>query len=819
MKRQIGCLLMATALVRGSLTAGTSPHFVAVEVDPPKVLLLGPVARYSLLVTGTTPDGRRVDLTGKARFRSDAPDVASVDDLGVVRPVVDGSSSIVVEVAGHELAVPVDVSGSHEVHHFSFTGDVMPLLDRYGCNSAGCHGKAEGQGGLKLSVFNSDPGLDYEQITVHARGRRVVPAAPDRSLILLKATNTWAHGGGARIERDSHDYAILREWIAAGVPYGESTAARVVRVTVYPKSRIIGPGGEQRLRVVARYSDGRTRDVTHLARYTSNREPLAAVDRNGLVTIQDRPGQAVVMVSFMNRFDVFRVLIPRSREIAGDPQFAENNFIDRFVHDRLRALNIVPSELSDDAEYLRRVFLDVIGTLPTADEVRRFLKDRRPDRRSRIVEALLERPEFADYWALKWSDTLRVERHVLGHKGAYKFYRWIRESIAANRPYDRFVRDVLTVRGVLADFPQGYFYKVVSGPGKIASEFSQIFLGLRIACAECHHHPTDVWSQRDYYGMQAFFTQVKFKKTLRGEAIYTTGDPQTRHPRTGELIFPHPLGATISTEGSPGGPPENLAPPGDRRTRFADWVSSPENVWFAKNIVNRMWAHFLGRGLIEPVDDLRATNPPTNADLLEALERHFVSTGYDLKELIRTITASRTYQVSSQPNETNRDDEQSYSRAILKPLEAEVLLDAVCQVTGVPEKFDGMPSGYRAIELWDSGLSDYFLKVFGRPVRKSSCVCERSPDASVSQALHIMNSPEIHAKLVHDGGNVARSVALHRTDRALVDELYVEFYSRYPDAAERRRALEYLSAASDRRRAAEDLAWSMLCSIEFIFRH
>ncbi len=313
--------------------------------------------------------------------------------------------------------------------------------------------------------------------------------------------------------------------------------------------------------------------------------------------------------------------------------------------------------------------------------------------------------------------------------------------------------------------------------------------------------------------MEAFFTQVKFKGTPRGEAIYTAGDPQTKHPRTGEVILPHPLGAKMS-DGKWKEPAS-----GDRRARFADWITSPENPWFAKNIVNRMWAHFMGRGLIEPVDDLRATNPPTNPELLEALERHFVSTGYDLQELIRTITASRAYQASSQPDDTNRDDEQSYSRAILKPLEAEVLLDAVCQVTGVAEKFDGVPPGYRAIELWDSGLSHYFLKVFGRPVRKSTCVCERSPEASVGQALHLMNSPEIHAKLMHDGGTVARSVARHGTDRDLVDELYLKFYSRYPDDAERRRAVEYLRGASDRRRAAEDLAWCMLCSIEFIFRH
>jgi hypothetical protein len=695
----------------------------------------------------------------------------------------------------------------------SFKTDVMPLFDRFGCNGAACHGKAEGRGGLKLSVFSSDPRSDWEHLVQRARGRRVFPAAPDRSLVLLKATAAGPHTGGKRFDRDSDAYRTLRDWIAAGVPFSRQGEPTITRIKIEPEEKIVRINETQELRVEALFSDGSSRDVTRLALYRSNGESLASVSKNGVVQIKDRPGHVAITASFLNHFAVFQALVPRPRSDSEKPkpdrpQWKAHNFIDRITHARLKDLGIEPSALSSDTEFLRRVFVDIIGTLPTPTEVRQFIDDPRPQRRARIVDKLLERPEYADYWALKWADVLRVDRTALGHKSAYAFSKWLRESFAANTPYDRFVREILTARGVLSDAPQGYYYKVVGDPGKIASELSQTFLGLRIACAQCHHHPYDVWGQQSYYGMKAFFTQVTFKGTSRGEAILASGDPQTKHPRSGEIVFPHALGTAMSAR----------APRGDRRAHLADWLVQSENPWFSRNIANRMWAHFTGRGLVEPVDDLRATNPPTNPELLDALADHVIETGYDLKALIRTITASRVYQLSSTPNATNRDDEQSYSRAYLKPLDAEVLLDAVCQATGIPEKFEGVPSGSRAIRLWDSSLPHYFLRLFGRPVRKSACVCERNPDTSVAQALHLMNSPQIHAKLTHDGGNVARAVARSLDDVALVDELYLNFFSRFPDDAERQICGEYLRDSKDRRSAAEDIAWSMLCSVEFVFR-
>ncbi|HAA69433.1 MAG TPA: hypothetical protein DCE55_09850 [Planctomycetaceae bacterium] len=782
---------------------------VEVQIDPPAISLQGPAARHTLLVTGTTTSGRLQDLGDIASFRSTSPNIVSVDQRGVARPVSDGQGTIIVEVSGRELTVPVTVTNSASPREFSFVNDVMPLLDKFGCNGAGCHGKAEGQAGFKLSVFNSDPMADYHAIVHQSRGRRVFRAAPEQSLLLLKASGTKPHGGGVRIPPSMPEYGTLRDWLAAGAPYGNDAEATVTRITVTPGKRVLTTHSRQQLRVMAFYTDGRIRDVTRLAQYESNNPGLASINDFGLVTTLDRPGQVALRAGFMNQFAMFQGLIPHGETINQYPELPEHNFIDGLVYSKLRDLNILPSEQADDAEYARRVYLDVIGTLPSAAEVQHFLSDPSSDRRAQLVERLLQRPEYADYWALKWSDLLGVQRKALGHKAAYAYYRWIRENFAANRPYDEFVREIITAQGALLDVPQANFYKVDSDPGKLASRVAQTFLGLRIECAQCHHHPTDVWTQTDYFGMQSFFTQVKKRGTPRGEVLWTEGNPETKHPRSGEVVQPHPLGTEMPDE----------IDSGDRRRILATWLSDPTNPWFAKNLANRVWAHFMGRGLIEPVDDLRATNPATNPELLAALSQRFIDSKYDIRELIRTITRSRIYQLSSTANASNRLDEQNYSHALLRPLEAEVLLDAVSQATGIAEKFDGVPTGYRAIQLWDSGVSHYFLKLFGRPLRTSACVCERIDEPNVAQALHLMNSPDIHQKLKHEGGTLARLVKQHQDDENLVHAIYLTFFSRPPFPEEATRALEYLQQASDRRTASEDLAWSMLCSIEFIFRH
>jgi hypothetical protein len=695
----------------------------------------------------------------------------------------------------------------------NFENDIVPILSRFGCNSSGCHGKAEGQNGFKLSVFGFDPPADYRALAVEGRGRRVFPAAPDKSLLLLKASGGMPHGGGVRIGPERPELATLRRWIAEGMSFGSASDPQITRIELSQDEAQLAMGQSLPLGVSATWSDGRREDVTNLARFQSNNEGLAAVSEAGVVTAGQSPGVAAVMASYLGQVDTAHVVIPRPESIANYPLPAEHNFIDTHVYRRLKQLHIVPAEVSSDAEFLRRVQLDLIGTLPTADEARTFLADERPNRRALLVEALLQRPEFADYWALKWADLLRVDRQALGHQGAYEFYRWIRQSLAEAKPLDVLAREIITAEGPLTESSPAHFFTAVNEPGKAAGAISQVFLGVRIECAQCHHHPYDRWTQADYVGMTAYFAQLQRKETSLGPTLLAVGDPTTAHPRSGQAIAAHALGQ----------PQPAKNPDGDRRRELAGWVTAPENPWFARNLANRVWAHLLGRGLVEPVDDFRETNPPTNPELLDALARNLVEQKFDLRALVRTICASRVYQHAAQPNATSARDEQNYSRALFKRMDAEVLLDAVSQVTGVPEKFDGAAAGTRAIELWDSQVEHYFLRLFGRPVRQSACECERVVEPSVAQVLHLLNSERIDAKLRHDAGRIARLVAAEPDDGKLADELYLTVFGRYPTDAERQTAIEYLSAATgganDRRAKAEDLMWTMLNSLEFVFNH
>ncbi len=695
-----------------------------------------------------------------------------------------------------------------------FENDVIPILSRYGCNASGCHGKAEGQNGFKLSVFGFDPAADYRALTVEGRGRRVFPAAPEKSLLLLKASGGMPHGGGVRIAADGPEYATLLRWVAAGMPFGSPGDPQIAKIELSHHEQQLAMGQSLPLAVTATWSDGRREDVTHLSRFQSNNEGLAAVDENGLVAAGRSPGVAAVMASFLGQVDTLHVLVPRPAPSSPLPTVTQHNFIDGHVYRRLAQLHIVPAEVCSDAEFLRRTHLDLIGTLPTADEARAFLASTEPNRRAALVDQLLERPEFADYWALKWADLLHVNRQALGHKGAYDFYRWLRQSIAERQPLDALAREVITAEGPLADVPPANFFSAVKEPGKAASALSQMFLGVRIECAQCHHHPFDRWSQTDYFGMTAFFAPLQRKNSPLGEILLAAGDPQTAHPRTGEKITAHPLGQ----------PAPEKNPEGDRRRELAAWMTAADNPFFARNLANRVWAHLLGRGLVEPVDDFRETNPPTNPQLLDALADELVRQKFDLRALIRTICASRTYQHAARPNETNARDEQNYSRALLKRLDAEVLLDAVCQATGVSERFDGAPAGTRAIQLWDSQIEHYFLRLFGRPVRQTACECERVVEPSVAQVLHLLNSERIDAKLRHDAGRIASLVRRESDPGKLTDELYLTVFARFPTAAERQTAAEYLAAAPaddmpQRRARAEDLLWTMLNTLEFVFNH
>lgn len=783
----------------------------SVTISPPQLELVGPNMRFLLLVDGKTKEGRTVDLTGRARFSARDGAVAVVSPDGVVRSVADGQSEVVIEVAGRSLRVPVTIRDTNVPHAFHFENDIIPLLTRYGCNTSGCHGKAGGQNGFKLSVFGFQPEEDFAALTKEHRGRRVNKPIPESSLLLQKSSGVVPHGGGIRMRRGSGDYRTLRDWIVAGAPFGDADAPSIVKVEVNPRERQLAMKAKQQLRVVATYTDGRRVDVTGHAKFQSNNEGLATVDQFGAVTVGETPGDVAIMVTFMGAVDVFRSLIPRGDKIDSYPPQREHNFIDPLVNAKLQKLSILPSGPADDATFQRRVYLDIIGTLPTPAETREFLADKRADRRTRLVDALLQRPEYADYQALKWSDLLRVDRLALGHKRAYDYYRWIRDSFRDNKPLDQFATDLLTASGPVREVPAANFYKVANDPHKQAATASQVFLGVRIECAHCHHHPFDRWSQTDYFGMHAYFTQVGFKGGHLGERISADGTAKSIHPRTGTEIFAHPL-ATAAP---------NQSPDGDRRRLLAQWMTSADNPWFARNIANRAWAHFMGRGLVEPVDDFRLTNPPSNPELLDALARDFVDKGYDYKELVRTITSSAAYGRSSTVNETNRRDEQNYSRYLFKRLDAEVFYDAITDVTGVSEKFEGVPAGSRAIQLWDSQVPHYFLKTFGRPYRATACSCERVTAPTVGQVLHVLNSPEIQGKLSHEAGRIAGLLRNDTPDAQIVEELTLVCFSRYPTKQEQDNLIAYLSGklGEERKRAVEDVAWSMMNSMEFLFNH
>jgi hypothetical protein len=704
-----------------------------------------------------------------------------------------------------------------ETRPLHFENDIVPILSRFGCNASGCHGKAEGQNGFKLSVFGFDPAADHRALTMEGRGRRVFPASPDQSLLLLKAGGGMPHGGGIRIPPDRPEYETLRHWIAQGCPVGAADAPRVVKIDVTPGERELAMGQSQPLSVTATYSDGKQTDVTRLARFQSNQEGLASVGEEGVVTAGQIPGIAAVMASFADNVAVFRVVIPRAEKVDPYPAVTEHNFIDKLVYQRLAKLQIVPAEVCSDAEFLRRAYLDLIGTLPTADEARRFLADQRANRRALLVDELLARPEFADYWALKWADLLRVDRQALGYKPAYDEYRWIRKSLAAGMPLDQFAREIVTASGPLAENPQGHLFRAVPEPGKAASTLSQVFLGVRIECAQCHHHPYDRWGQDDYFAMAAYFAPLSRRDSPLGEILVAAGAAEATHQRTGQKVLPRPPGVAQVSNLS-----NQLASTTDPRVELAAWMTAADNSFFARNLANRVWAHLLGRGLVEPVDDVRATNPPSNPELLEALAAELVKQKFDMRGLIRAICASRVYQHSTRPNPTNERDEQNYSRALLKRLDAEVLLDAVCQTTGVPEKFSGAAAGTRAIELWDSQIEHDFLRLFGRPVRASACECERVVEPSVAQVLHLLNSERVQQKLAHEDGLIARLCRRESDNARLVEELYLTMFSRYPTDGELQVAVAHLQRSKDapaRRTAAEDLAWTMLNSLEFVFNH
>jgi hypothetical protein len=784
---------------------------------PATVGLRGPDAVQQLAIDGPSVEGRLADFTARATFQSADERVATIDPTGLVRPRGDGKTTITVKVGTATVSVPVVVTQFTAGVSVSFANQVVPIFTKLGCNSGGCHGKAAGQNGFRLSLLGFEPALDFETLVKEGRGRRVFPAAPDESLLLLKGTAKVPHGGGKKLDPDSHEYRLIRRWIATGMPVGSSSDPRVDSIAIYPRDRVLPRGSNQQIVVTAHYTDGTEEDVTRWAQYQTNDTEVAAVELGGKVETRRLSGQAAVMARYQGQVAVFQATVPTDNAAADIVGFPTDNVIDRAVLEQWKALKIAPSALCTDAEFIRRASLDLNGMLPAQTDVTAFIADSAPGKRARLIDRLLARPEYASFFAIKWADILRNKREGRPdvQYGTFNFYDWIRESLARNVPYDQFVRGILAASGTPETAPAVQWYRRLRETNAFVDDTAQVFLGMRLQCARCHHHPFEKWSQHDYYGFAAFFARVGRKPDAQaqrngrdGEVIFTARSGSVSHPKTGEVMAPKGLG----------GPVIPVAAGDDPRQKLVDWLAEPNNPFLAKAVVNRYWAHFLGRGIVEPIDDMRLTNPPSNPALLDGLSESFVKSGFDLKGLVRTICTSHVYGLSSVPNSTNGSDRQSFARHFPRRMGAEVLLDAIAQVTGVPTAFDGLPAGTRAIELPDESVGSTFLDAFGRPKRETACECERASDATLSQSLMLLNSTDVQTKLATAGGRAEMLAKDPRPDGQKIDELFWLAFGRAATTAEKERAMAHLAKkASARKTAYEDIIWALLNAKEFQF--
>ena len=806
--------LALLALVPLAAFAAPKPELVDVKVYPPDATLSSKVDLQSFVVQGTYSDSTTRDLTPQATFTVVDKTLARFEKTTLV-PLADGKSEVQVKVEGRTLTVPLKVEKSSHTPPLSFKLDIMPIIGKGGCNTGSCHGSARGKDGFRLSVFGFDPEGDYYRITREQIGRRINLAIPEDSLFLTKATGKVQHTGGKCIEPDGELLATVVKWLEAGAVPDVKDVAQVVEVEIYPPQVVLeGAGSTQQLTVRARYSDGSDRDVTKLSVFISNNDGAIKSSQAGLLT-SDKPGEAFIMA----RFDAYTVgspaiSIPKKPDYQF-PNVAEHNYIDTLVHNKLKKIRITPSELCDDATFLRRVSLDITGTVPQPDDVRAFLSDKNPKKREKMIDQLLERKEFTEIWVMKWAELLqiRTDNNRFQYKSALQYYDWLKDQFAQNVPIDRLVQDLLTANGGTFANPAANFYKVETDTLKLTENVAQVFMGMRMQCAQCHNHPFDRWTMNDYYSFAAFFAQVgrKTGEDQRETVVYNRGNGGVRHPVGNRDIPPKYLGMNMDkpVEGE------------DRREVLAKWLASPRNPWFAKNLANIVWAHFFGQGIVEPVDDVRISNPPSNPELLEELGKRFTASNYDFKKLVRDICNSRTYQLAAKSNEMNASDTRNFAKGTIRRLRAEVLLDAINVVTSTKDKFRGLPLGARAVEIVDGRTSTYFLTTFGRANRDTVCSCEVKMEPNLSQALHLLNGETVNQKIL-SGGLIAAGLKEGKTNEQIIEDIYWRCFSRPPTQTEQSKLGEFLKDAKDnaaRSLALNDMFWAVLNSKEFIFNH
>ena len=819
------CAFVMATLLTGDLNAAEPNSVPRIQYELAglqsphgPVQMIGSDARWQLQVTSIDSDGNTVDVTREVQYNLNSP-IVSVGTDGYLRPLKNGQAQITAKWStdaenGAELTAQIDVqvTGMDQLHPVNFRNQIIPIFTKFGCNGGGCHGKAAGQAGFKLSLLGFEPQEDFDHLINESRGRRLFPSFPSQSLLLQKAINAAPHGGGKRMDQDSHEYRLLERWIATGTPYGSNDDPVVEKIQVVPADIRRAPEGTQQLRVTAHYSDGHIEDITRTAQYESNNTDMAEVDELGFVKLGTESGDVSVMARYQGKVAVFRSSIPLGIDIESWPP--ERNVVDTFVFAKLKNLGIPASQLSDDSTFIRRVTLDLAGRLPTIQETEQFLSEADESKYDHLVDRLLESTDYAEYFAKKWSAILRNRRDKAGDQfGSYAFYDWLRSSLHSNVSYADIVRQLLTASGSVDSNPAVVWLREVPNTESRVEDAAQLFLGQRLQCARCHHHPFEKWSQADYFKMAAFFSKIQRKEGEHpDEPVYISrlGGAAARHPKTGQNLKPAGLD----------GPELALESYQDPRSELVEWMVAPENPFFARSLVNRYWKHFFASGMVEPEDDMRVTNPPSNPELLDALADHFVSHDFDLKSLIRLICTSSAYRLASHANDHNLSDRNSYSRFYPKRLSSEVLLDAVNQVTMTSTNFDGMPDQTRAVRLPDTNFSSYFLDVFGKPDSTTACECERSGEATLAQSLHLLNSKEVQEKLKSDSG---RAAALAQSSDPLderVTELYLAALSRAPTPAELDAATGYLNdKAADQRAAFEDLVWAMINSKEFLFNH
>ena len=791
------------------VSAAPARQVTGLSIFPPDIQVSTKRGKQIVVVQASYSDGITEDVSTKCNLRLENPALGRIDGQTIL-PVADGNSRVLANFGGVAAAAPLAMTQATAERPISFKLDVMPIFMRSGCNTGGCHGAARGKDGFRLSLFGFDPDGDHYRLTRELNGRRINMALPAESMLLEKVCGKVSHTGGQRMAENDEYWQTIVRWLEADAPIDPPTVATCVAVDIFPKISVLnGKGSTQRMTVKARYSDNTTRDVTHLALFLSSNDSSAKIATDGLVTAGDR-GEAFVMARF-NTFTVGSpmVVLPKDYQFTF-PASVEANYVDTLVNAKLKKLRIAPSGVCTDEAFLRRVYVDVIGVLPTAEEYTRYMASTSPTKREELVDELLGRKEFAELWVLKWAELLQIRSsNQVSYKSTLLYYNWLQDKIARNVPVNEWVQELLGANGGTFKNPATNYYQNETDILKVTENVAQVFMGMRVQCAQCHNHPFDRWTMDDYYGFAAFFSQIGRKRTddPRETIVFNSGGGEVRHPLGNRVMAPKFLGGVAPDVAGK-----------DRRLLMSNWLASPENPYFATNLSNIVWAHFFGSGIINEVDDVRVSNPPSNGELLNELGKRFTDYKYDFKKLVRDICVSKTYQRSTQTNASNEQDTRNFSHAAIRRIKAETFLDCISQVTETPNKFPGLPLGARAVQIADGTVSNYFLTTFGRATRDTVCACEVRLEPTLSQSLHLLNG-DTTGQRIRQGNLIGKRITDKKQPLDIIDEVYVRCLARRPTEVEKQKLVALIAAETDKKKALEDVFWAVLNSREFMFNH